>query len=144
MSSAIHHTSLLSLAQAGALLQRHLPERDAVAWLETDRKYDPIIPFTETKGQFFYSESDLLTFLSRFSNSPAIRLIPDRRINASKRATSSERRNDKARRKQAVNIFRDHMDRRFKLRQERRSSINRRQLGNLDRRSLTERRGQAI
>ena len=144
MSSSIHHTSLLSLAQAGALLQRHLPERDAIAWLETDRKFDPIIPFCETEGQFFYSENDLVTFLSHFSSNLTIRLIPDRRINASKRATSSERRTDNARRKQALGGVRDNMDRRFILRQERRGSINRRQLGGMDRRSFTERRGQEI
>lgn len=141
MSAAIHHTSFLNLAQAGALLQRHLPERDAIAWLETDRKHDPIIPFIEANGQFFYLENDLLTFLSHFSNNLTIRRNPDRRINASKRATSSEQRNDIERRKQILGGVRNHMDRRFMLRQERRGDINRRLLGDMDRRSLTERRG---
>jgi len=38
---------LLTLAQASALLQRHMPERNALAWLEADRKHDPLIPFIE-------------------------------------------------------------------------------------------------
>ena len=141
MSSAIPQTALLKLMQAGALLQRHLPERDAIAWLETDRKNDPTIPFIESEGQFFYSENDLVTFLSHFANNLIIRCNPDRRINASKRATSSERRNDIERRKQTLGGVPDYFDRRFMLRQERRGDINRRLLGDMDRRSLTERRG---
>ncbi len=141
MSYTFQYPPLLSLSQAGALLQRHLPDRDAIAWLQTDRKNNPTIPFMEADGQYFYSENDLITFLSHFSDKLAIRRNLDRRINATRRILLSERRFDIERRRRSLGGVRNHIDRRFALREDQRGDIDRRLLGGMDRRSLSDRRG---
>ncbi|TCV80229.1 hypothetical protein [Sulfurirhabdus autotrophica] len=141
MSYTFQYPPLLSLTQAGALLQRHLPDRDAISWLNTDRKNNPTIPFIEADGRIFYSENDLITFLSHFSDRLAIRRKPDRRFNSSRRIASSERRFDIERRRRSLGGVRNLIDRRFKLRQDQRGDIDRRLLGGMDRRSMSERRG---
>ena len=134
---------LLTVAQASALLQRHMPEKDALAWLEADRKNDPLIPFTEINGQIFYSEFSLLDFLPHIASGRHIRSNPDRRINGDKRAcrTGNERRLSTDRRRTAAKDVVDSLDRRFMPGHDRRSDIDRRLLGGIDRRSINDRRG---
>ena len=129
----------LTLGEAVGLLQRHMPEKDVRAWLEIDRKMNPLIPFTQIGGTILYREEDLLHFIKQVANRPLIRAGVERRSSRERRSIT-ERRHKSRQRETVVEAGRDNIDRRFAPRKDRRSEINRRLRAFIDRRE-EDRRG---
>jgi hypothetical protein len=75
----------VSAGEACTLLQRFMPHKTAQAWLENDRKTDPVIPFSYSNGAIRYRSSDLEQFVLRY-------LAPHAQLDFSERRARSERR----------------------------------------------------
>lgn len=129
----------LTLDAAVGLLQRHLPEKNARAWLEIDRKMNPLIPFSQIGDTILYLEDDLLHFIRQVTKRPLVRNGHERR-SPHERRVIADRRHKKSRREPVTEAGRDNIDRRFAPRKDRRSEINRRLRALIDRRD-EERRG---
>jgi hypothetical protein len=82
---------IVNAAQAAALLQPHMPTKNAVAWLENDRAHEPVIAFARMNGEFMYRETDLLAFIGHFMEPSPIHRNQERR-EANNRRAGVERR----------------------------------------------------
>ena len=67
------------------MLQRFMPRKQASAWLDNDRKFDPTLPFFYLHGDVVYQSRDLEQFVRRC-------LTPRARVEFSERRTRSDRR----------------------------------------------------
>lgn len=130
---------MLTPTQAAGFLQRFMPNREAVTWLENDRQYSPVIPFVADGEAILYREEDLLRFVRQLNPSAAVRIRQDRRDHHERRETHAERRQDDDRRG-ARRRARNDLDRRFAVRPDRRCDLDRRIRGWVDRRCVLERR----
>jgi hypothetical protein len=108
--------------EASALLQRFMPSKQASAWLETDRKVDPKIPFYFSQGNVVYQSRDLEQFVRHC-------LAPNSQVDFSERRARSDRRRATDRRHNAEVRLSAVAERR------RAHSIDRRGSRALDRRS---------
>jgi hypothetical protein len=69
------------------MLQPHMPNRNAFAWLELDRNVDPSLPFVEHQGEIGYRLGDVRAFVrhmpkgisSSGSDHSSLCGLPDRR-----------------------------------------------------------------
>lgn len=78
-------TRWVNADEASALLQRFMPGKLAQAWLEIDRKFDPAIPFFNSRRGVIYRSGDLEHFV-RYC------LSPGANVDFSERRARSERR----------------------------------------------------
>ena len=88
----IHPPRWLSTGEASALLQGFMPSKMADAWLDNDRKFDPVIPFRYLEGEVRYRSSDLEQFVRRC-------LTPGVKVDFSERRRRTDRRYSIERRK---------------------------------------------
>jgi hypothetical protein len=88
----------LDESEAAAMLQPFMPNKDARAWLSSDRRFNPVIPVSHFDGEIYYREADLVTFV-RYSMraKPLPRSLVRRRIEDRRQMT--ERRHGADRRK---------------------------------------------
>lgn len=131
---------MLDAAQASAMLQRHMPDRNAAEWLANDRRCDPLIPAFGIEGSYFYREQDLIDFIYRISKSPQVRRNKERREGNERRAGQERRQVSDRRHRQIGDQVRMDLERRAKFRHDRRNDLDRRLWGGLDRRSGADRR----
>ena len=88
----------LNEGEAAAMLQPFMPNKDALSWLGTDRRSNPVIPSSRLDGEIYYREADLVTFV-RYSlrTKPLPRALVRRRM--SDRRQMEERRHNSDRRR---------------------------------------------
>lgn len=124
--------------EAAGLLQRVMPGRDAVAWLEADRRFAPILPVFVRAGGVWYREEDVRGLARRLREDIALRTGHVRRLQGERRQRREDRRQSGERRSRlrAESV----VERRLLLRPDRRSDLDRRIRGWLDRRSIPDRR----
>ena len=75
----------VSAREASTLVQGFMPNKTAEAWLENDRKIDPVIPFSYSGGEVRYRSLDLEQFIFCY-------LAPGTKVDFSERRARSERR----------------------------------------------------
>ncbi len=80
-----HPSRWVSDREASTLLQGFMPNKTALAWLENDRKIDPVIPFSLSDGEVRYRSVDLEQFVLCY-------LAPGAKIDFSEQRARSERR----------------------------------------------------
>lgn len=131
---------MLTLNQAIGLLQRFMAPRDASAWLESDRRYSPVIPFIQQGKIILYDEDDVLRFVKKLNERASVRTARARREADERRHIAMERRDSSDRRYLRHRAAINSLDRRFAVRQDRRSDLDRRIRGWMDRRCVTDRR----
>ena len=136
-------SQFLTVAEAVGLLQRHMHGKDALVWLEADRRYDPLIPFIQMGETVYYKESDLIAFAKQIAGHALVRTGYDRRDISERRAVGMGRRANADRRRSRQDSARNDLDRRFAVRTDRRGDLDRRMAGWVDRRTGGDRRGQA-
>ncbi len=81
----------LNEAEAAAMLQPFMRNKNALAWLGADRRTDPVIPYSRRNGDILYRETDLVRFVRFGMKSPPIARGLARRIVASRRKTADRR-----------------------------------------------------
>lgn len=133
---------MLTIQQTAGFLQRFMPGRDAAAWLENDRRYEPALPFVQRGEDVFYLEQDVIRLVQMLAVNPVIRISDVRRQQGERRHYASERRTHTDRR-HSRRAARDDLDRRFAVRPDRRGDLDRRIRGWIDRRCIDDRRGLA-
>lgn len=124
--------------QAAGLLQRVMPGRDAVAWLEADRRFAPMLPVFVRGDAVWYREEDVRRLARQLKEDIALRTGRVRRLQGERRQRSEDRRQSGERRSRlrAESV----VERRLSIRPDRRSDLDRRIRGWLDRRCLPDRR----
>ena len=80
-----HSSRWVSDREASTLLQGFMPDKTAQAWLENDRKIDPVIPFSYSNGEVRYRSIDLEQFILRY-------LAPGAKVDFFEQRKRSERR----------------------------------------------------
>lgn len=133
------YSAMLTAQQTVGLLQRFMPGRDAAAWLENDRCYEPVLPFVQRGEEILYLEQDVIQLVRKLAANPAVRLSDSRRRQGERRRYASERRIHVDRR-HSRRAARDDLDRRFAVRPDRRGDLDRRIRGWVDRRCIVDRR----
>jgi hypothetical protein len=73
------------------MLQPFMPSKNALTWLSADRRTDPVIPYSRSKGDILYREADLVRFVRYGMKSPPISRGLARRIVLSRRRTEDRR-----------------------------------------------------
>lgn len=101
---------------ASALLQRFMPSKNALQWLNHDREIDPVIPFARQAGNILYNSRDLEYFVSHC-------LLNRQRVNLSERRTRADRRYQEDRRRQPNVRLSPVAERRRFIAPDRRASI---------------------
>jgi hypothetical protein len=138
------HSQFLTVAEAAGLLQRHMHGKDALVWLEADRRYDPLIPFIQMGETVYYKESDLVAFAKQIAGHAQVRTGFDRRGGIDRRSDGLGRRVHADRRRSRLEEARNDLDRRFAVRSDRRGDVDRRITGWVDRRASNDRRDQGL
>jgi hypothetical protein len=128
----------LSGEEAAGLLQRAMPGRDAAGWLEADRRYAPILPPRELAGRLAYAHEEVAAFARRLQPHLALRSGRERRVQGDRRQRSEDRRRSGERRRAGRGTA--LLERRLQLRPDRRSDLDRRIRGWVDRRCIPDRR----
>lgn len=131
---------MLTVYQTIGLLQRFMNARDAAEWLETDRRYSPVLPFLQQGEVILYHEEDVLRFIKKLDEAANVRTEQSRRDAHERRHIHRERRDDSERRYLRHLTAINSLDRRFAVRQDRRSDLDRRIRGWVDRRCVSDRR----
>lgn len=129
---------LLSLRETAGLLGRVMRGRDALAWLEADRRHDPVLPWLMRDGEVFYRAEAVLRLVRLLDATAALRTGRVRRSGLDRRR-GHDRRQQGERRARWREASR-WVDRRLGLRPDRRSDLDRRIRGWLDRRVIPDRR----
>lgn len=124
--------------QAAGLLQRVMPGRDAAAWLEADRRFAPMLPVFVRGDAVWYREEDVRRLARQLKEDIALRTGRVRRLQGERRQRREDRRQSGERRSRlrAESV----VERRLSIRPDRRSDLDRRIRGWLDRRCLPDRR----
>jgi hypothetical protein len=130
---------MLTPEQTVGFLQRFMPTRDAAAWLESDRRHHPILPFVQHGTELRYYEEDVIRFALKLSPQAAVRKSDSRREELERRHYHADRR-DHVDRRHSRRAARNDLDRRFAVRPDRRSDLDRRIRGWVDRRCVADRR----
>jgi len=134
--------NMLTLQQTIGLLQRFMPTRDAAAWLENDRRFQPVLPFVQHGEEVRYYEEDVIQLVRKLAPSPTVRRSAGRRQVLERRFFPTDRREHLDRR-HSRRAARNDLDRRFAVRPDRRDDLDRRIRGWVDRRCIDDRRSQA-
>lgn len=116
-----------------------MPGRDAAAWLENDRRYQPVLPYVRQGNEVRYFEDDVIQLVRKLAADPAVRRTDTRRLQGERRRHAGERRAQMDRR-HSRRAPRDDLDRRFAVRPDRRGDLDRRIRGWVDRRCIDDRR----
>lgn len=130
---------MLTPEQAIGFLQRFMPNRDAAAWLENDRRHQPVLPFVRHGTELRYFEEDVVQFVRKLASQPTVRASASRREHMERRYYHDDRR-DHLDRRHSRRAARNDLDRRFAVRPDRRSDLDRRIRGWVDRRCVDDRR----
>ena len=128
----------LSSDEAAGLLQRAMPGRDAALWLEMDRRYAPILPPRQVAGRLAYAHEEVAALARRLHLGLALRSGRERRVQGERRQRSEDRRRSGERRRAGGGTV--LLERRLLLRPDRRSDLDRRIRGWVDRRCIPDRR----
>lgn len=80
-----HPSRWVNTREASTLLQGFMPHKTAQAWLDNDRKIDPVIPFSYSSGEVRYRSIDLEQFILRY-------LAPGAKVDFFEQRKRSERR----------------------------------------------------
>ena len=132
---------MLTLSQTIGFLQRFMIQRNAAEWLESDRRYSPVLPFRHTGDTVLYDEDEVARFVKKLDGHANIRGEASRRLqHSSRRRIPVDRRNFSDRRYLRRQAAINNLDRRFAMRQDRRSDLDRRIRGWVDRRCVEDRR----
>ncbi|MEO1768043.1 hypothetical protein [Thiobacter aerophilum] len=131
-------SQLLTPQQAAGLLQRVMPGRDAAAWLESDRRFQPILPFVLHNGAVRYREEDVCALARKLQADVALRTGQVRRRQGERRQRDQDRRQSGERRSRQRGAA--LLDRRLMIRPDRRADLDRRIRGWLNRRCIPDRR----
>lgn len=129
----------ITAREAAGMLKRAMPGRDAAAWLEADRRYAPLLPPVVRDGEVYYFEADVVALARKLDPGFLPRRWGVRRLLGERRQRSQDRRQRGERRAR----LRDPavlLDRRLALRPDRRSDLDRRIRGWVDRRCIPDRR----
>lgn len=129
----------LTPRETAGLLQRFMPGRNAAAWLENDRRYQPVLPYVRHADEIRYHEDDVIQLVRKLAPHPALRRDTLRRQSLERRQYHTDRRVH-ADRRHSRRATRDDLDRRFAVRPDRRSDLDRRIRGWVDRRCIDDRR----
>lgn len=132
-------SAMLTPQQTSGLLQRFMPGRDAAAWLENDRRYQPVLPYVQQGNEVRYFEEDVIQLVRKLAANPVVRRTDTRRLQEERRHYASERRAQMDRR-HSRRATRNDLDRRFAVRPDRRGDLDRRIRGWVDRRCIDDRR----
>jgi hypothetical protein len=132
-------TAMLTPEEAAGLLQRFMPGRDAAAWLEHDRRYQPVLPYVQHGEVIRYHEEDVIALVRKLAPDAAVRRRATRRLGPERRQRHADRRTHMERR-HSRRAARNELDRRFAVRPDRRSDLDRRIRGWVDRRCIDDRR----
>ena len=93
----INSSRWLSTGEASALLQGFMPNKMADAWLDNDRKFDPVIPFRYVDGEVRYRSLDLEQFVRRCLASGVKIDFSERRRRRDRRYSIERRKNPEVR-----------------------------------------------
>ena len=86
-----HSVRRLTANEASLLLQRFMPRKNAVSWLEHDRRFDPVIPFSNQGDEVFYRSCDLEYFVQHCL-APGVDVdFSERRLRVDRRARIERR-----------------------------------------------------
>ena len=107
---------MLTIHQTIGLLQRFMSRRDAAEWLETDRRYSPVIPFLQQGEIILYDEDDVLLFIKKLDQHASLRAERLRRDADERRHIHRERRDVSERRYLRHRAAANNLDRRFAVR----------------------------
>lgn len=111
----------LSADEASALLQGFMPYKAAQAWLDTDRKSDPAIPFWFRDGEIRYRSPDLEFFVKHCLSAKGRIDFSERRQRTDRRRAADRRENPSIRLSPVAERRRAHYpDRRGSLAPDRR------------------------
>lgn len=80
-----HPSRWLTPNEASMLLQRFMPHKSAINWLECDRRFDPVIAFSYRGGEVFYRSGDLEYFVRRHLAAGAVVDFSERRVRDDRR-----------------------------------------------------------
>lgn len=112
--------TLLTTAEAAALLQPHMGRKNALAWLLSDRRHDPLIPFLTAGGAVRYRSGDVIGFILRHLD-PSARfakagrhLIAERRLLSSRRSGRDRRSTGRVRETEVERRVSGDLDRRLR------------------------------
>ena len=131
---------MLTLPQTIGFLQRFMAQRNAAEWLESDRRYSPVLPFRNLGDTVLYYEDDIARFVKKLDEHATIRASKNRRAQRSRRRIPVDRRHFSDRRYLRRQAAINNLDRRFAMRQDRRGDLDRRIRGWVDRRCIEDRR----
>jgi len=131
---------MLSLPQTIGFLQRFMIQRNAAEWLESDRRYSPLLSFRHIGDTILYDEDEVARFVKKLNGQAHIRGEASRRLQHSRRRIPVDRRHFSDRRYLRRQAAINNLDRRFAMRQDRRGDLDRRIRGWVDRRCVEGRR----
>ncbi len=115
----------VSADEASGLLQRFMPRKQASAWLDNDRKFDPTIPFFYSHGSVVYQSRDLEQFVRHCLASSDVIDFPERRARSDRRCSTDRRHNVEVRLSAVAERRRaNSIDRRGSRTRDRRSAVS--------------------
>ena len=92
-----HSSRWVNTREASTLLQGFMPHKTAQAWLDNDRKIDPVIPFSYSSGEVRYRSIDLEQFILRYFAPGAKVDFFEQRKRSERRRAMDRRRNPEIR-----------------------------------------------
>jgi hypothetical protein len=102
--------------EAGRVLQRYMPAKDALQWLEKDRERDPLLQYEVLNGQAFYRPTDLQHFVVQH-------IYPHAQIDFGLRRAGEDRRVHVDRRRNPLRVLGPLVERRHYDRPDRRGTM---------------------
>ena len=122
-----HSSRWVDDREASTLLQGFMPDKTAQAWLESDRKIEPVIPFSYSNGEVRYRSIDLEQFILRYFAPGAKVDFFEQRKRSERRRAIDRRRNPEIRLSPAAERRHGRTpDRREEITIDRRSAATRR------------------
>lgn len=116
-----HTSRWLTSNEASMLLQRFMPHKSAINWLDRDRRFDPVIPFSYRDGEISYRSDDLEYFVRHHLAPGAGVDFSERRLRDDRRLRLERRHNPNLRLTASAERRRAHvLDRRGELAPDRR------------------------
>ena len=92
-----HTTRWLTIHEASLILQRFMPHKSAIVWLDHDRRVDPVIPFSHHGDEVVYRSDDLEHFVRHYLVSQAEVDCSERRVRVDRRLRIERRHNPSVR-----------------------------------------------
>ena len=117
----IQSTRWLTANEASMLLQRFMPHKSAINWLDHDRRFDPVIPFFYRDTEVIYRSGDLEEFVRHHLAPGSSVDFSERRVRFDRRIRVERRHNPNLRLTPSAERRRAHaLDRRGELVSDRR------------------------